>query len=431
LSVEVEMTAPLSGDLRRRLIRAVDAGSSAREAARRFEVSASAAIKLVRRVRETGSAEPAKIGGYRRPLLSGHEDLLREMTEGRPGITLVEIQAELTRRGVEASSLTTIWSTLRRLGLRHKKMSLTAAEQDRPDVAAERRQWRVWQRYMDPERFVFLDETGASTNMVRRYGWRPHGERLVDLPDLYSFYSAFPQHPLVSVSDHQRRPLPPVNWVGTVHHGLPTGLLPFTARPQGGYLAFLGRISPEKRPDRAIEIALRAGMKLRIAAKIDQADQRYFDQCIASLLAANPHVELVGEIDEQQKPHFLGQAAALLFPIDWPEPFGLVMIEAMACGTPVIAFDNGSVPEVVQHGVTGFIVSDVVAAAAAVDAAMRLDRARIRKSFDHRFAARRMAEDYLAIYRRLPGVRRAAGREAAGRRAGVGPGAAGRAGNAD
>jgi transposase len=173
------MAAPLSPDLRWRLVRAVEAGSSAREAARRIEVSASAAIKVVRRVRETGSAAPAKMGGYRKPLLSGHEGLLRELTASKPGITLVEIQAALTERGIRAGSLTTIWSTLRRLGLRHKK-SLRAAEQDRPDIAEGRRLWRVWQRSMDPAAFVFLDETGASTNMVRRYGWGPKGERLTD-----------------------------------------------------------------------------------------------------------------------------------------------------------------------------------------------------------------------------------------------------------
>ncbi|WP_424137705.1 IS630 family transposase [Roseomonas chloroacetimidivorans] len=173
------MTAPLSQDLRKRLVRAVEEGASAREAAARFAVSASAAIKLVRRVRETGSTAPARIGGYRKPLLAGQEDFLRELTASRKGITLAEIRAALIERGVAPVSLMTIWSMLKRIGQSHKK-SLRAAEQDRTDVAEHRRHWRVWQRYMDPERFVFLDETGAATNMIRRYGWGPRSERLVD-----------------------------------------------------------------------------------------------------------------------------------------------------------------------------------------------------------------------------------------------------------
>ncbi|MFC0387734.1 IS630 family transposase [Muricoccus vinaceus] len=173
------MTAPLSQDLRKRLVRAVEEGASAREAAARFAVSASAAIKLVRRLRQTGSTAPAKIGGYRKPLLAGQEEFLRELTASRKGITLAEIRAALIERGVAPVSLMTIWTMLKRLDQSHKK-SLRAAEQDRPDVAAHRHHWRVWQRYMDPERFVFLDETGAATNMIRRYGWGPRGERLVD-----------------------------------------------------------------------------------------------------------------------------------------------------------------------------------------------------------------------------------------------------------
>ncbi|MCO6418674.1 glycosyltransferase family 4 protein [Siccirubricoccus sp. KC 17139] len=233
-----------------------------------------------------------------------------------------------------------------------------------------------------------------------------HGR--LDLPDLRPFYTAFPHYPLVSISDDQRRPMPPVNWAGTVHHGLPRTLLPFTANPKGDYLAFLGRISPEKRPDRAIEIAARAGLKLRIAAKIDKADQAYWEEVIGPMVARHPEVEFIGEIDERRKADFLGNARALLFPIDWPEPFGLVMIEAMACGTPVIAFRNGSVPEVIEDGITGFIVQDIDAAVAAVRQLDRLDRARVRASFEDRFTAERMALDYLAIYRDLPGLRRSA-----------------------
>jgi glycosyltransferase involved in cell wall biosynthesis len=187
-----------------------------------------------------------------------------------------------------------------------------------------------------------------------------HGR--LDLPDLAPFYRAFRDVPLVSISKAQRRPLPNVSWAGNVPHGLPRNLLPFQPFAGGDYLAFLGRISPEKRPDRAIEIAMRAGMKLKIAAKIDSADQTYWEQQICPLITGNPNVEFIGEINERQKASFLGNARALLFPIDWPEPFGLVMIEAIACGTPVIAFRCGSVPEVIDDGVSGLIVSSMFSA---------------------------------------------------------------------
>jgi glycosyltransferase involved in cell wall biosynthesis len=230
-----------------------------------------------------------------------------------------------------------------------------------------------------------------------------HGR--LDLPDLKPVYTAFAEIPLVSISHAQRTPMPPVNWVGSVPHGLPIALLPFTATPRGDYLAFLGRISPEKRPDRAISIAARVGLPLRIAAKVDKADQAYWDEVIAPMVAAHPNVDYVGEIDEHQKADFLGNARALLFPIDWPEPFGLVMIEAMACGTPVVAFRCGSVPEVIEDGVTGFIVQSIDEAVAAVRLIDRLDRATIRANFEARFTAERMAEDYVGIYRGLEGVR--------------------------
>lgn len=226
-----------------------------------------------------------------------------------------------------------------------------------------------------------------------------HGR--LDLPDLKPFYSAFPDIPLVSISEHQRRPMPPVDWVATVHHGLPHDLLPFTPKPAGGYLAFLGRVSPEKRPDRAIEIASRTGMPLKIAAKIDKADVGYWKDMIEPLVATHRNVEFVGEIDEHRKAAFLGNASALLFPIDWPEPFGLVMIEAMACGTPVIAFRCGSVPEIVDHGVSGFVVGSLDEAVGAVERLGQLDRARVRATFEARFTAERMGHDYLDIYRRL------------------------------
>lgn len=226
-----------------------------------------------------------------------------------------------------------------------------------------------------------------------------HGR--LDLPQLQPFYRTFPHLPLVSISDAQRRPLPPVNWLGTVHHGLPAGLLPFSPRADGGYLAFLGRISPEKRPDRAIEIAVRAGMPLKMAAKVDRVDRPYWETCIEPLVRAHAGVEFIGEISDREKPPFLGEAAALLFPIDWEEPFGLVMIEAMACGTPVIAFNRGSVPEIVENGRSGFIVNNVEQAIAAVEHALALPRHGVRDRFESRFTVGRMAGAYLDIYRTM------------------------------
>jgi glycosyltransferase involved in cell wall biosynthesis len=243
---------------------------------------------------------------------------------------------------------------------------------------------------------------------------RPHADRILttlhgrlDLPDLLPFYSAFPESPLVSISNAQRRPMPPVNWLGTVLHGLPENILPYQHAPSGDYFAFLGRISPEKGPEKAIEIAARAGVPLKMAAKIDAADQRYWDEVIAPMVAAHPNVEFIGEINEFQKADFLGNARALLFPICWPEPFGLVMIEAMACGTPVIAFAHGSVPEVIDHGVSGFVVNTLDEAIAAAKSVGTLERQAIRKRFEQRFTAERMARDYLAAYRRLPALRQA------------------------
>jgi glycosyltransferase involved in cell wall biosynthesis len=229
-----------------------------------------------------------------------------------------------------------------------------------------------------------------------------HGR--LDLPDLEPFYRTFPEIPLVSISDHQRLPMPPVNWVGTIHHGLPWDLCRFSPRPAANpYLAFLGRISPEKRPDRAIEIATRAGMRLRIAAKVDNVDRDYWCSQIAPLVEANPLVEFVGEIGDREKSDFLGGATAVLFPIDWPEPFGLVMIEAMACGTPVIAFTCGAVPEVLDHGVSGLLVTSIDEAVAAVPAAAAMDRALVRVTFEERFTIERVAADYLQVYLSLCG----------------------------
>lgn len=235
-----------------------------------------------------------------------------------------------------------------------------------------------------------------------------HGR--LDLPDLPPLYREFADIPLVSISNDQRRPMPPVNWAGTVYHGLPRDLLPFTEKPKGGYLAFLGRISPEKRPDRAIEIAATAGMPLKIAAKVDNADRAYWDGVIEPMVRRHPNVEFIGEINERQKADFLGNAAALLFPIDWPEPFGLVMIEAMACGTPILAFRCGSVPEVIDEGVSGVLVDSMEEATVKLGRVLGLDRRKVRAAFERRFTAERMARDYLDIYRRLPALRTAPAR---------------------
>jgi glycosyltransferase involved in cell wall biosynthesis len=224
-----------------------------------------------------------------------------------------------------------------------------------------------------------------------------HGR--LDLPDLQALYFGFQDMPVVSISDAQRLPLPQANWVGTVLHGLPTHLLKFSPKPSD-YFAFLGRVSPEKRVDRAIEIATTLNVPIRIAAKVDKKDQEYFETEIEPLLQ-HPLVEYIGEISESEKSEFIGGARALLFPIDWPEPFGLVMIEAMACGTPVVAFEHGSVPEVLEDGVSGFIVRDMPQAIEAARRATRLDRSRVRETFERDFSARRMALDYLELYREI------------------------------
>jgi glycosyltransferase involved in cell wall biosynthesis len=224
-----------------------------------------------------------------------------------------------------------------------------------------------------------------------------HGR--LDLPELQPLFARYPDMALVSISDAQRKPLPRAGWLATVHHGLPRDLLRFEPGT-GRYLAFLGRISPEKRADRAIRIARRAGIPLKIAAKIEPSDRAYFEAEVKPLLDG-PGVEFVGEIGEHEKAAFLGNALALLFPIDWPEPFGVVMIEAMACGTPVIAFPCGSVPEVVVDGVNGWIVHDEHAAVAAVSNAQAFDRAACRRHFEERFTAQRMATDYVASYHAL------------------------------
>jgi glycosyltransferase involved in cell wall biosynthesis len=224
-----------------------------------------------------------------------------------------------------------------------------------------------------------------------------HGR--LDLPEHQPVFNTFRAAPVVSISNAQRRPLPQANWVRTVHHGLPVNLLePKPVTP--GYFAFLGRIAPEKGIDCAIRIARHCGVPLKVAAKVDRADQDYYEEQISPMINSG-NVEYIGEISDREKSGFLSGAIALLVPIDWPEPFGLVMIEAMACGTPVIAFNRGSVPEIIEDGVTGFIVEDQTGAIGAVDRLGQLSRERIRKRFEERFTARRMARDYLAVYRSL------------------------------
>jgi glycosyltransferase involved in cell wall biosynthesis len=247
-----------------------------------------------------------------------------------------------------------------------------------------------------------------------------HGR--LDIPDLVPLYHEYDDMPVVSISDAQRRPLPWINWQATVYHGLPLGLHTFEPRP-GKHLVFLGRISPEKRVDRAIEIALRCGIPLKVAAKVDRADKEYFETQIRPLLEkAGRSVEFIGEVGGDDKDHFLGDALAMLFPIDWPEPFGLVMIEAMACGTPVIAYPCGSVPEVLEDGVTGFVVQDIDQACQAVGRLDEIDRSRCRKVFEERFSARRMMADYLKIYHQVLAGRAARRPSKSHRRLSVMPG---------
>ena len=229
-----------------------------------------------------------------------------------------------------------------------------------------------------------------------------HGR--LDLPEHHPAFATFSDIPVVSISNAQRRPVPKANWVATVHHGLPAGALQPQPIPPA-YLAFLGRISPEKGADRAIRISQRCGIPLKIAAKVDRADEDYFAETIRPLLST-PGVEFIGEIGDAQKSEFLSGAIALLLPIDWPEPFGLVMIEAMACGVPVVAFNRGSVSEIVEDGVTGFVVEDETSAAGAVRDVASLSRNAIRRRFEERFTARRMAEDYIHLYRKLIDGRR-------------------------
>src|SRR5688572_19386251 len=258
----------------------------------------------------------------------------------------------------------------------------------------KRRAWQfdVLHFHMDMLHFPMFESIAPRTLTT------VHGR--LDLKDLAAVYERWPSFCLISISHDQRRPLPGANWVANVAHGLPEHLYDFEPRPVGDYLAFIGRISPEKRPDLAIRVAQRCGVPLKIAAKVDAVDKVYFETQIEPLLDS-PLVEFIGEIGDARKSHFLGNARALLFPIDWPEPFGLVMIEAMACGTPVIAFRRGSVPEVLEEGVSGYIVDSEKEMIAAVDRVRELDRHGVRKAYQRRFTATAMARAYVSVYTRL------------------------------
>jgi glycosyltransferase involved in cell wall biosynthesis len=265
---------------------------------------------------------------------------------------------------------------------------------------------RVWRRvqefdavhfHIDYLHFPLFRQVAAKTVTTL------HGR--LDLPFLVPVFSAFPEMRMVSISDSQRAPLRHLNWVNTVYHGLPPDLLPYCESPSWDYLAFLGRICEEKGIERAIRIARRVGMKLKIAAKVDKVDRAYFEETIRPLLA-DPMIEFIGEVNDEQKRDFLGNAYAVLFPIDWPEPFGLVMIEAMACGVPVVAMRRGSVPEVIDHGVTGLIVDSEDDAVRAVKRASMLNRCGVRRRFEERFTVERMARDYIALYEGAGAARR-------------------------
>lgn len=260
------------------------------------------------------------------------------------------------------------------------------------EIRARAHEFDILHLHIDLLPFPLLENVASRTVSTL------HGRQ--DKVDLPRFYRSWPQYPLVSISDDQRRPMPWANWAGTVYHGMPADLYTPPAQPRGDYLAFLGRVSPEKRLDRAIEIAQRAGLPLRIAAKIDTHDQVYYHKVIKPLLDQHD-VEFIGEINDADKPEFLGNARALLFPIDWPEPFGLVMIEAMACGTPVIGWRQGAVPEVIDEGVTGCIVDSIEQAARAVAQVAEFPRQHIREVFEQRFSVDAMMRQYVAIYAAL------------------------------
>lgn len=287
------------------------------------------------------------------------------------------------------------------------KLVSAIAESKRFDTA--RQEWIMFQNMMLDQVVAMADQfdvihfhTDYLHFPILRNLAVPHITTLhgrLDLPELVPLYRHFDEVPLVSISDNQRTPLPWANWQATVHHGLPANLYRFNPEP-GNYFMFIGRVSPEKRLDRAIDIAIRCNTPLCIAAKVDKADELYFEEVIKPLLN-HSLIDFIGEIGEPEKNRLLGNARALLFPIDWPEPFGMVMIESFACGTPVIAYRHGSVPEIMEHGVTGYVVTNQAEAVQAAMHVHELDRARCRRVFEERFTARKMAANYVSQYRRI------------------------------
>ncbi|MDX8535038.1 glycosyltransferase family 4 protein [Mesorhizobium sp. VK25A] len=285
-----------------------------------------------------------------------------------------------------------------RLDPRPKKSEIAAHLAMLADVRARASEFDVIHFHLSHfVHFPFFEQIAGRTVTT------PHGR--LDYVDLAPAYKRFPRFPMISISHSQKRGLPDANWLATIHHGLPLDAYQATYEPRAEepYLAFLGRLSRDKRPDRAIEIARRSGLKLKLAAKIGDDDRAYYHDSIEALIDGK-QIEYVGEITEEEKAEFLGNAAGLLFPIDWPEPFGLVAIEAMACGTPVIAWNQGALPEIVDDGVTGFVVDSVDGAVASMPALLDLDRRQVRAAFEKRFSATRMARDYLAAYMRLTGM---------------------------
>ena len=323
-------------------------------------------------------------------LYGGTERVVAHLTDA-----LVELGHEVTLfASAEAETkarLVAVRDQAIRLDPAPLKSDLAAHLSQLAEVRRRADEFDVIHFHTDMIHFPFFDRHAGRTLTTL------HGR--LDLKDLPGVYQRWPQFPLVSISDDQRRPLPFANWAATVQHGVAAALYAHSPQSQG-YLAFLGRISPEKRPDRAIAIAIATGRRLKMAAKVDAADRAYFEEHIEPLLD-HPLIEFVGEIGDGEKSAFLGGADALLFPIDWPEPFGLVMIEAMACGTPVIAYACGSVPEVIEDGVTGFIVRTDAEAIAAVGRLATLDRFTVRQRFEQRFSATAMALRYVDIYERL------------------------------
>jgi glycosyltransferase involved in cell wall biosynthesis len=327
------------------------------------------------------SVPPKRYGGTERVV----SWLTEELVERGHHVTLFASGDSVTR-----AALVPVWPRALRLGSpRSDPMAAQAALLDA--VAARANEFDVIHCHIEWLHLPLLSRLGAI------FVTTPHGR--LDWPGLSTMVSRFPAAPFISISESQRAPLGEANWLGTVYHGLPAGSL----RPSfasGHYLAFLGRITAEKGPEVAIRIAKATGLPLRIAAKVPRGDRRYFAERLEPLIDGH-QIQIIGEVNERKKQSFLENAAALLFPIDWPEPFGLVMIEAMACGTPVIAFRRGSVPEVIEDGVTGFIVETEAEAIRAIQRMPELDRRRVRKGFERRFTARRMTDDYIRHYEML------------------------------